>query len=1186
MEVTDGSPRPYKKRRFFVGSPTLKEEEDEKTQHGKVLEYGEVSSDLLERRTPKIFAEEDDTKSKTKDESSFAIKSASINRPEELGIYGHVGSSSPTTHLKEKTTSQINEEINFDKHLADEPSLQKIEEPGQSDSAVVSRSHTSPSRKQQFDINLFESIVDEPVAPSTLRKLREAAADDTQRAINMFFDGSWRNMEPSISPQKKLPLVGVRQGLLQQPMSSQTVSPEARPENSISHTPVFRYVGAFGVGGWATRSGLGLIKHDDKVKLERQKIQSKVGSLKRGLRTDIIVRFTNSQGGEIGRLPQETATWVSSLIDQQVCVFEGVCVYAPDRVRTNDTIYLQLRCHLLRTAFSTARFTPADNNRVTGLFQEKESEEEKILRLRQYAIVKLFEEINLLPSRRNETKEKEKRQQLLKATEASQQNDDVKPDQSAADDSGPSSSSEQEEGKELEQDQLDTLYKKAQSFDFNTPAAEPPSTFTLDLRNYQKQALHWMMGKEKDEKSEKEESMHPLWDEYHWPVTDANDQKLPTVEGQECFYTNAYSGEMSLDFPKQEQHCLGGILADEMGLGKTIEMLALMHSHKHERAPSPDLQTKLPLSSKEILPAPYTTLVVAPMSLLAQWQSEGEKASEPGSLKTLMYYGSDKSVDLRRLCAKTDDEDAVPKLIITSYGIVQSEFNQLVKNESDGPGRGLFSLSFFRIILDEGHYIKNRQSKTAKACYKLEAEHRWVLTGTPIVNRLEDLFSLVRFLRVEPWSNFSFWKTFITTPFESQEFIRALDVVQTVLEPLVLRRTKDMKTPTGEALVPLPPRIIQVEEIELSPPEREVYDHIYNWATRSFRANVEAGTLMKSYTTIFAQILRLRQSCCHPVLTRKLAIVEEETEAAATVDAANGLADDMDLETLIARFTADSEGAEQDASALFGAHALSQILAETAGECPVCLDDLEPDATAVFRCWHAVCIPCSKKLFSNPTFEKRGAVCPNCRSTITPRDTFKVIRRDDPTDGASTPSVSLRRINASASAKISALSAHLLRLRRENPKAKSVVFSQFTSFLDLIEPALKMDGIRFLRFDGTMAQKQRAEVLRRFADECGETVLLLSLRAGGVGLNLTQANSVFMMDPWWSFAVEAQAIDRVHRMGQMNKVEVWRFVVKDSVEQRMLKIQDRKKFIASSLGMMSDEEKKVQRIEDIRELLS
>ena len=87
----------------------------------------------------------------------------------------------------------------------------------------------------------------------------------------------------------------------------------------------------------------------------------------------------------------------------------------------------------------------------------------------------------------------------------------------------------------------------------------------MNLRKYQKQALHWMISKEKDERSEtKEVSMHPLWEEYGWPTKDMDDQLLPTVAHQSSFYVNPYSGELSLEFPAQEQHCLGGILADGM----------------------------------------------------------------------------------------------------------------------------------------------------------------------------------------------------------------------------------------------------------------------------------------------------------------------------------------------------------------------------------------------------------------------------------------------------------------------------------------------------------------------------------------------------------------------------------------------------------------------------------------------
>ena len=616
-----------------------------------------------------------------------------------------------------------------------------------------------------------------------------------------------------------------------------------------------------------------------------------------------------------------------------------------------------------------------------------------------------------------------------------------------------------------------------------------------------------------------------------------------------------------------------------MGLGKTIEMLSLIHSHKPDIATqltedssssTPSLP-RLPMSSSTVEAAPSTTLVVAPMSLLAQWESEAAKASKPGTLKTMVYYGMDKAANLQHICCGTNAASA-PNLIITSYGIILSELNQVAARGGDrGLHGGLFSVDFFRIILDEAHFIKNRQSKTAKACYELSAQHRWVLTGTPIVNRLEDLFSLVRFLRVEPWSNFSFWKTFITVPFESKDFIRALDVVQTVLEPLVLRRTKDMKTPDGEALVPLPPRTIEIEEIELSKQERAVYDYIFTRAKRTFNATMEAGTLLKSYTTIFAQILRLRQSCCHPVLTRNKSIAAEEEEAAAASDVANGLADDMDLQELIERFTSDADSGEQDITNKFGAHVLQQIQSEVQNECPICAEEpmIEP---AVTGCWHSACKKCLVDYIEHQKSKHTLPLCFNCREPINARDIFEIISHNvndsfytatPPSNSTPTPTprMSLRRIGTDASAKIAALIAHLKAIRSDSASTKSVVFSQFTSFLDLISPELSRASIPFLRFDGAMTQKARAAVLSEFDTSSKGLVLLLSLRAGGVGLNLVSAKRVFMMDPWWSFAVEAQAIDRVHRMGQEEEGKVIRFIVAGSIEGRMLRIQDRKKFM-------------------------
>ncbi|KAF2437529.1 hypothetical protein P171DRAFT_526764 [Karstenula rhodostoma CBS 690.94] len=1056
-----------------------------------------------------------------------------------------------------------------------------------------------------FDVAMLQAVVGE-LPPASLLKLKDASGSDVQRAINLFLDGSWSSAPSYAAPAVPQPrAMPVQQTLATALRRNDSEASIASTPDSGSPTPIApilkqmpgkRYVGSFGVTGWATKSGSGLLKHEEKVSIERQKDTPKV---KKGIKrvvnlkkVDVIVRFINSRGEEVGRLENESAMWISALLDQKVCAFQGTVVYTPDRLRTGDNVFLQLRAFFLRNAFDSRKFVKPEDNREVNLFEEKESSDERDLRRRQVALVKLFEAINLHPTRQNATTEKHKRQGLLQAAERDEDKPKTKSKNGGAPEPGSSPPSEEaEEGEELEQDQLDSLYKKAQSFDFNTPEMEPADTFVMDLRKYQKQALHWMVGKERDEaRNDTEESMHPLWEEYAWPTQDADNQAVLAIEDQSMFYVNPYSGQLSLEFPKQEQNCLGGVLADEMGLGKTIEMLSLIHTNRNEVTKSdpsiPKSLHRLPKNSAAAEPAPYTTLVIAPMSLLAQWQSEAEKASKDGTLKVMLYYGTEKAVNLQKLCSASNDANA-PNVIITSYGTVLAEYGQVAKQDGNsGSHGGIFSLDYFRIILDEAHYIKNRQSKTAKACYELSAKHRWVLTGTPIVNRLEDLFSLVRFLKVEPWANFSFWKTFITVPFESGEFIRALDVVQTVLEPLVLRRTKDMKTPSGEALVPLPRRTIEVEQITLSEDERNVYDHIYLHARSVFKANAEKGTLLKSYTTIFAQILRLRQSCCHPVLTRKAHLVADEEDAAIASDVANGLADDMDLDSLIERFT--SEG-DEDINR-YGANVLKQIQDEAESECPICSE--EPmNEQAVTSCWHSACKECLVNYINHQRDKGELPRCFNCREPINTRDVFEVVRHDQaPSDDApaptQTPKVSLRRIGLTGSAKTQALLTHLKGIRKNDKNMKSVVFSQFTSFLDLIEPALARDHIPFLRFDGSMNQKLRATTLTEFTTSPKPYVLLLSLRAGGVGLNLTCAKRVFMMDPWWSFAVEAQAIDRVHRMGQDSEVKVTRFVVKESIEEKMLRIQERKKFLASSLGMMSEEEKRGQRIEDIKELLS
>ena len=121
---------------------------------------------------------------------------------------------------------------------------------------------------------------------------------------------------------------------------------------------------------------------------------------------------------------------------------------------------------------------------------------------------------------------------------------------------------------------------------------------------------------------------------------------------------------------------------------------------------------------------------------------------------------------------------------------------------------------------------------------------------------------------------------------------------------------------------------------------------------------------------------------------------------------------------------------------------------------------------------------------------------------------------------------------------------------------KALIFSQFTSMLDIFEKDLDEKKIKFIRLDGST--KNRQELVDQFNEDDSIKVFLISLKAGGVGLNLTAASSVFLYDPWWNPMAEQQAIDRAHRIGQKKKVNIYKFITKNSIEEKILKLQERK----------------------------
>lgn len=243
-------------------------------------------------------------------------------------------------------------------------------------------------------------------------------------------------------------------------------------------------------------------------------------------------------------------------------------------------------------------------------------------------------------------------------------------------------------------------------------------------------------------------------------------------------------------------------------------------------------------------------------------------------------------------------------------------------------------------------------------------------------------------------------------------------------------------------------------------------------------------------------------------------------------------------------------------------------------DCPICLSP--PSMAVITKCAHVYCRRCIEK-----SLVRDKQQCPLCRASLTAAD-LVTAPAEESRDGGSVCKTS------KSSAKVNALIRLILEERTKNPTVKSVVFSQFTQMLNQLEGPMEEAGIKYVRLDGSMTVKKRAQALAAFdsTEPDAPYIFLLSLKAAGVGLNLVSASRVYMLDPWWNPAVEEQAMDRVHRLGQTRDVEVVRLIVTDSIEERILQMQEKKRQLASfAFDKKSLEEKRQMRIGDVQLLM-
>ncbi|CAM8928404.1 unnamed protein product [Rhodiola kirilowii] len=243
-------------------------------------------------------------------------------------------------------------------------------------------------------------------------------------------------------------------------------------------------------------------------------------------------------------------------------------------------------------------------------------------------------------------------------------------------------------------------------------------------------------------------------------------------------------------------------------------------------------------------------------------------------------------------------------------------------------------------------------------------------------------------------------------------------------------------------------------------------------------------------------------------------------------------------------------------------------------DCPICISP--PDAVVITCCAHMFCQACILKVL-----KRDKPSCPLCRRSLSRADLYSAPQ--DTSNSENGISSSSRIL----SSKVSTLVRLLLASKDENPSRKSVVFSQFQKLLVLLEAPLKEAGFKTLRLDGSMNAGKRSRVIKEFGEPDGATILLASLKASGTGINLTAASTVYFLEPWWNPAVEKQAMDRVHRIGQKNDVKIVRLIARNSIEERVLELQEKKKkFAREAFKKRASKDKSEVNIDDLRTLIS
>ncbi|KAK7938760.1 hypothetical protein WMY93_002086 [Mugilogobius chulae] len=560
---------------------------------------------------------------------------------------------------------------------------------------------------------------------------------------------------------------------------------------------------------------------------------------------------------------------------------------------------------------------------------------------------------------------------------------------------------------------------------------------------------------------------------------------------------------------REEQNPCGGILADDMGLGKTLTMIALIlaKKRKEREAAAQDWISKQDSS----LLRSCSTLIVCPASLVHHWKKEIERHVKPGKLSVYLYHGPNRERSAKLLA----DHDVV----VTTYGLVSKEVpppkDKAEDTTSDTaqavPPRAtpLLRVAWERIVLDEAHNIKNPKVQTSIAVCQLRARARWAVTGTPIQNNLLDMYSLLKFLRCAPFDEYKLWKAQVDNGSK-----RGRERLNLLTRSLLLRRTKDQLDSTGKPLVSLPERSCVVHQLTLSEDEKAVYDVVFAQSRstlQNYLKRHEEKDLSKTGTSTANPFDRVAQEFGMSQPDSSSASPQSKSSTVHILSLLLRLRQCCCHLSLL-RKTLESSELQGDGIVLSLEEQLS-ALSLSSSPAPAADPDLKP------------CVSLNGTRFDPQLFE-----------------------------------------DVRESTKISAIVSELKNIRQRGADHKSVIVSQWTSMLHIVAVHLRRMGLNYAVIDGTVLPKKRMDLVEEFnTNPRGPQVMLVSLCAGGVGLNLIGGNHLFLIDMHWNPALEDQACDRIYRVGQRKDVTIHRFVCEDTVEEKISTLQAQKKELAQNV---------------------